>query len=159
MDDVVFSDLNQLDLMTPSDEGNWLEILNPVNKKTIVFKNQDGDLVTMAFKLAGPHSERMQRYFAESLDRTVRDGRKGTLANDAEAIRTRETLVYAHATLDWRVPMIDGEWLPYSPQAVRRVLSDLRFTWVREQVAAGVGDADPFLKKLQTRWNDLPNAR
>ena len=158
MDEMIFSDLSQLDVMTPSDEGNWLEVLNPVTKKPVVFENQDGKLVTMAFKLAGPHSERMQKYLADSLDRTIKEGRKGNLANDAEAVKSRETLLYAHATLDWRIPKVDGEWLPYSPQAVRRVLSDLRFSWVRDQVAQGCGDADPFMKRLQSSWNALQSA-
>lgn len=158
MDDVVFTDLSQLDVMTPSDEGYWLELLNPVTKKTIVFIDESGKEVTMAFKLAGPHSERMQRYLADSLNQTIKDGRKGNLSNDAEAVRAREIALYAHATLDWRIPKVDGAWLAFTPATVRRLLSDLRFSWVRDQVAQGVGDSDPFMKRLQSSWNASPSA-
>lgn len=157
MDDVVFTDLSQLDVMTPSDEGYWLEILNPATKKPIAFVSKDSTEVTMAFKLAGPHSERMQRYLAESLNKTIKDGRKGNLSNDAEAVQAREIALYAHATLDWRIPKVDGNWLEPTPANIRRVLADLRFSWVRDQVAQGVGDQDPFMKRLQSNWSNLQN--
>lgn len=157
MEDIVFNDLSQLDVMTPSDEGYWLELINPVNKKPIYFVNEHGETVTAAVHLAGPHSERMQKYVTESLDKALRDGRKGTLANDADAIRSRETALYAHATLGWRLPKIDGQFLAYSPKACRQVYEDLRFPWIREQVAAGVADSSPFLKKLQDNWSASPS--
>lgn len=157
MDDVVFTDLSQLDVMSPSDEGYWLELLNPVTKKPISFEDESGKVVTMAFKLAGPQSERMQRYLAEQLNRTMKEGRKGQLDGSAEAVDAREIALYAHATLDWRIPRVDGAWLSFTPASVRKLLADLRFSWVRVQVAQGVGDSDPFMKRLQASWSASPS--
>lgn len=154
MEDGVFADLNALDVMTPSDEGYWLELVNPVTKKPIFLP--DGQVA--GIKLAGPRSERMQKFITEALDKVIRDQRKGNLANDAESQRARETEIYVHATLEWRLPKLDGKELTLSLRAARQLYSDLRFSWLREQVAAGVNDETPFLKKLQETWNGSPSA-
>ncbi len=154
MEEITFSDLNQLDVMSPSDEGYWLEIVNPVTKKPIPLTTGE----VAAIKLAGPRSERMQKFITQALDRVIRDQRKGTLANDAESSRARETEIYVHAVLDWRLPPLDGKELPCTPKNARMLFNDLRFSWLREQVAAGVNDETPFLKKLQETWSGLQPA-
>lgn len=40
-----------------------------------------------------------------------------------------------------------GEFIPFSPAAVRKIYADLGFNWIREQIDAEIGDRRDFLPK------------
>lgn len=47
------------------------------------------------------------------------------------------------------IELNEGEFVPFSPDAVRRIYSDLGFTWIREQIDAEIGDRRDFLPQAK----------
>lgn len=43
-----------------------------------------------------------------------------------------------------------GEFVPFSPEAVKRIYEDLGYSWVREQIDAEIGDRRDFLPGAKT---------
>lgn len=43
------------------------------------------------------------------------------------------------------IELNDGEFIPFSPEAVRNIYADLGFAWIREQIDSEIGDRRDFL--------------
>jgi hypothetical protein len=43
------------------------------------------------------------------------------------------------------IELNEGEFVPFSPEAVARIYADLGFSWIREQISTDFGDRRIFL--------------
>ena len=43
------------------------------------------------------------------------------------------------------IELNEGEFIPFSPEAVQRIYEDLGFSWIREQIDSEIGDRRDFL--------------
>lgn len=113
-----------------------------------VLTTPSGDKLDVVFQLAGPNhpkrKERDRKRLAQSLRKFNKSGRQ-QLEEDPDELVDRQTDTLVSCTLGWKNLVIDGEALPYSDAAARKLYEDPRFEWVRGQVTGALNDISLFI--------------
>lgn len=112
-----------------------MQLLHPVEGTVLV---QDGE--EMYIEVYGADSDvyrkAMRQYGNKQLN--TRGKQKKTI----EELEQVSTSLLAQITCGWKV-FIDGEWLEFSPAAVKALYTD--YSWIKEQVDEFVNDRANFL--------------
>lgn len=56
--------------------------------------------------------------------------------------------VAADGTVRGEIELNDGEFVPFTPEAVKKIYSDNGFSWIREQIDSEIGDRSDFLPNV-----------
>jgi hypothetical protein len=129
-------DLNQFET---GNDGEWLDLLHPVNGLPI----EDEDGVKMRIQLVGKDSDEYRGAQRATTERRLKSRSKAQRF-DADALEMEATDVLVACTKDMQGFALDGEDLEFNPANARKVFT--RFPWVREQVDEFVDDRGNFMQ-------------
>ena len=124
-------DLTQFDVVSPANEGVWMNLEHPVT----------GEPLDVKIKLAGVDSDYYKKELRKQQNKKFKKGFRKLSAEELEA-DTIELLVAC--TLDWEGVELEGQALECNPENVRKIYK--RFPWIREQVDNFINDRANFLK-------------
>jgi hypothetical protein len=126
------------------DEGSTLELRHPGTGAPLL----DDDEKPISITLAGKDSDRYRATQRAISNRLLKQGRKQTPTVEAMEADAVEVLVAC--TLEWSGVVIDGEPLKCSAANARKIYTDPRCAWIREQVDAFIDDRANFSKASST---------
>lgn len=109
----------------------------------------DGEKLDTFVELAGPAHPVRTAYDGKNYRRKAREfNRKGKQQLNEDAEETKDELVarIATYTLNWGNLELDGQPVPFSPDAARRLYSDDAFGWVLVSVAQAADAAENFMR-------------
>jgi len=124
-------DLTQFDVVSPANEGVWMNLEHPVT----------GEPLDVRIKLAGIDSDYYKKELRKQQNKKFKKGFRKLSAEELEA-DTIELLVAC--TLDWEGVELEGQALECNPENVRKIYK--RFPWIKEQVDNFINDRANFLK-------------
>ena len=137
-------DLNSLDTSTKATEGAIMKIANPKNGNLL--EDDDGKPYTVT--LRGRHSIQ-----ALDVERRYNDARsqnatrlRGMPEITQEDIEEQNVYQLVACTVALYLPRVDGEVLECTPQNARKLWSDPRFRWLREQAFTFMQRDSNFVK-------------
>lgn len=130
-------DLGSIDLVTKSTEGVKMFLKHPTTGVTLK-NDKDED---MFITLTGPHHPQYKKVAQEITDRRLAK-RKFKLTTEELQM---EQVEYAVVSVkEWNI-QIGGQTPPTGHGHVRKILSDPKFSWIREQITAFLDDDENFL--------------
>lgn len=129
-------DLSQFETGT---EGEWLEVLHPVNGQII--RDDEGD--PMRIKLVGKDSKEYRKAQRAITERRLKSRSKANRF-DADSLEQEAIDLLVACTLEWEGFAEDGKELEFKPVNVRKVYS--AHPWIKEQVDEFVDDRGNFMK-------------
>ncbi len=133
-------DLTKLDSRSKSETGVEMKIIHPGTLAPIT--NSDGQPVTIT--LRGRNSTAYKTAFRMVQDRARERAARGLRPNDEET-RVDEIDFLCAVTTDWKFTELDGAPFPCTPENIRKLWSDERFTWVLEQATRFAANDGNFL--------------
>jgi hypothetical protein len=133
-------DLASLDTRTRSEAGVPLTLVHPKTRGPVT--RADGSVVTVTLlgRCSDTHrdkSRELAERTAEMASRGIRQSRDEREADDAELL--------VACTKGWTIDKMDGQDFPYSPENARRLWTDTRFLWLRDQAVNHVLTDGNFL--------------
>lgn len=135
-------DLAQYDTKKASEDGAEFALKDPATKRPI--KGDDGENVI--FHVIGKHSETYIKAQTRITNRRLKEVRGRGPQSSAEELEDEAIELLSVAVVSWTNNFkVDALQLECTPVNVRRLLSDPRFRWIREQVDEFVGDIANFL--------------
>ena len=124
-------ELTQFDVVSPANEGVWMNLEHPVT----------GEPLEVKIKLAGIDSD----YYKKELRRQQNKRfKKGFRKMNAEELESETIELLVACTLDWDGVELEGQALECNPENVRKVYK--QFPWIKEQVDNFINDRANFLK-------------
>ena len=124
-------DLTQFDVVSPANEGVWMNLEHPVT----------GEPLEVKIKLAGVDSD----YYKKELRRQQNKRfKKGFRKMNAEELESETIELLVACTLDWEGVELEGQTLECNPENVRKIYK--QFPWIKEQVDNFINDRANFLK-------------
>ena len=132
-------DLESIDLVTKSVEGVKMTLKHPTTGQPIVANEETGE--QMYVKLTGPYHPDFKRK-----DKEITDSRfaKRKFKFTAEEIRAEQIELAVVSVREWNI-VIGGAVPDTKPGTVRRILSDDKYSWIREQITNFLNDEENFL--------------
>ncbi len=130
-------DLSALDTSTLANEGAVLELRGPDGNPVL---QDDGSPVTIT--LLGEDSDIVTKHNNAITNQVLRSTMGGP-AITAEASRDNEIAKFAKATVAWDGIVLEGEKLACNEANAKAIYR--RFSWIRDQVRAFMGDRARFL--------------
>ena len=124
-------DLAKLDIVSPANEGVWMELEHPVT----------GEPLGVKIKLAGTDSDYYKKELRRQQNKRLKKGIRNINAEELEA-EAVELLVAC--TLDWEGVELEGQALECNPENVRKIYK--KFPWIKEQVDAFINNRANFIK-------------
>lgn len=109
--------------------------------------------IGVTITVCGSDSQTFKTIQRKQLNRRIElsnKSRNKTLSMTAEEIELESLNTLVACTKSWSqdggdsIEMNEGEWLPCTPENVKRVYTEL--PWIREQVDQEIGDRNNFLK-------------
>lgn len=137
-------DFSKLDTASPASAGEVLQIKHPATGETL-----EGTTIM----LRGSDSPEFQVAAQQIMNkRLAAMNRKGTVYEVSAEVLLRDGIENLVAvTIGWEAIELDGKTLEFSTANARRLYSDKRFPWLREQVDEFVSDRRNFLKALPAK--------
>ena len=132
-------DLASLDMATPSEAGQKLELRHPSGQ---MFRLPDGE--PLHILLAGRYSARAR----EALQRLARQSTEMREAGQKvtpEIFEEQDTEYLCACTIGWNIPTLDGQPFTVAPANIRRLWTDMRFRWIRVIALDFIGKDAVFL--------------
>ena len=124
-------ELTQFDVVSPANEGVWMNLEHPVT----------GEPLEVKIKLAGVDSD----YYKKELRRQQNKRfKKGFRKMNAEELESETIGLLVACTLDWEGVELEGQALECNPENARKIYK--RFPWIKEQVDNFINDRANFLK-------------
>lgn len=133
-------DFNIIDCATAADEGRDMEVKKPNGE---VLRLEDGSPVTI--KVHGRLSTRARNAERKLVEMRLEAAQAGKKRNQDDAERENLELTLSMVS-GWNIPTLDGQPFPYSEENARKLLTDRRFTIVREQITAFINSDANFMK-------------
>lgn len=130
-------------LTAVDDDGAVLHLRHPVTGAPLF----DGDK-PVTITLAGKDSQRYRTAQRVNANRYIRQGRK--ITPTVESFEADMTEVLAACTVAWTCIDLDGDAVPATKEGARKVYTDPRCAWMREQVDAFIDDRANFSKASAT---------
>lgn len=133
-------DLATLDTKTRSDQGVDMPIIHPGSKQPL--RDDEGQPITI--RLLGRTADRYRqqtRDIQEQRARRAAGGVKTTL----EDIERENIDTLTACTVGWQGLSLDGQVFPYTVDNARRLWSDGRFIWLRDQAMNFIAEDGNFL--------------
>jgi len=115
-----------------ADDGEWLELEHP----------KTGQPLGIRIKLLGVDSDVYQKQVRKNNDRRFKKRRFKLTADEVEAENV-ELLVAV--TKEWENMIEHGQPVEFNAANVRRIYTDKKYSWIREQVDEFAGDRANFL--------------
>lgn len=132
-----------LDDYRPADEPRPMHVMNP---KTGQLAYRNGEPVEIM--VLGPESEKMRKHLARVNNRRLQAAsRTGKVSMTAEQVEQEALDRAVAATADWRNITRNGMPVPFSPEEVRKLYSEVR--WLAGQVNDFFADEGNFLGASQ----------
>lgn len=136
-------DLSQLDTKAACEKGAELQLKHPGTRA--VLKDADGE--PLVIHVVGKHSDSYVKKSHALSNARFKRMRGGPHMTSEES--EQEGIVLLTACVQSISENLDldgsGSPVPNTPEGIRRLLSDPRFRWVREQVDEFVGELGNFL--------------
>jgi len=129
-------DLASLDTRTRAQSGVPMQLIHPRDRGPV--RTDAGELVTVT--LHGRASDIYCNAERAMQERRAERRARGVITTQDEFARD-ETELLAACTVAWNIPELDGKPFAYSDDNARRLWSDTRFAWLRDQ-AIGFIQAD-----------------
>jgi hypothetical protein len=144
MEHTMSLDLLQFDTKAAAESGYTHILENPFTLEPMlddagkpyyinVIGGDASDVVAMSRQVADARLERIQKTKSIVVE--------GSLA------RQEDIEIISSAIRGWYLPPIDGQELPFSREAAKKLLGDARFPWIMEQLNKVIGDRKRFFKK------------
>lgn len=140
-------DLVQFDTKSAAEAGCVVNLDNPFTGEPML----DDDGSNFFIKILGGDSGKVSDALREIADRRLERVQKTRkLIADSASQHADDVNTLALATLEWKLPPIDGEvWACTEPNA-RKLYGDKRFPWIMEQLEKVISDRKRFFKKSST---------
>ena len=133
-------------LAVNADQPTEMELLHPVTKKGL----------GIYFQLLGADAKELRELEREQFDRQMARARRGK-AGDYDDLQEGRMALLLRVTRGWRsndadgsVIVFDGVPILFTPDEARKLYSDVRFTWIKDQVIAFVSNRENFFASLPT---------
>lgn len=112
-----------------------IELRHPVSKVGL------GMFIT----IVGKDSDPFQAAQRARMNTRLHEAKKsGANTPSAEQIDEENLTLLCKCVINWRTLILGGEEFPYTPENVRKLLTE--YPWVREQIDEEVGDRGNFIK-------------
>ncbi|MDD2367337.1 MAG: hypothetical protein PHN84_14355 [Desulfuromonadaceae bacterium] len=141
--------LSSLNTAAAADAGRPIELLHPSTQVPIGIR----------FFVLGTDSQEFRRITrkqqAELLEKQKKT-RRGMYMPTPEEREENELTLLVGLTKGWEETTSDGsvrneielnpgEFVPFTPEAVKKIYADIGFSWIREQIDSEIGDRRDFL--------------
>lgn len=137
-------DLNSLDTASKATEGAVMKLSSPKNGSVL----EDDKGLPYTITLRGRHSIQ-----AIEVDRRYNDARsanatrlRGMPEITQEDVEEQNVSQLIACTVGWYLPPVDGEVLEFSTANARKLWTDARFRWLREQAFTFIQRDSNFVK-------------
>ena len=124
-------DLAKLDILSPANEGVWMELEHPVT----------GEPLGIKIKVAGVDSDYYRKEMRRQQNKRLK---KGIRTISAEELENEVIELLVACTLDWEGIEYEGKVLECNKENARMIYK--KFPWIREQVDNFINDRANFLK-------------
>lgn len=132
------ADLSKLNTAAVAEEGAELDVLHPVENIPIGVK----------IVLAGKDSDRFQKFVRKQANKRTSKWRPGQkLSFTAEEQEQEKVDLLVACTISWSGVVMNGEEIPFSPEAAKELYSNPGFSWLVEQIDEFIGDREHFLPR------------
>ena len=123
-------DLTKLDIIAKSEAGTPMMVLHPKDGAPI--RNDDQKPITITLK--GRNSQAFKAANRVIQERNRERAARGVTSNDEEA-RQNEIEFLTAVTVTWDFSELDGQPFPPTPDNIRKLWSDARFSWIADQAS------------------------
>ncbi|WP_029311616.1 hypothetical protein [Acidiphilium angustum] len=145
-------DLAQLDTYSLSEAGVPMELIHPGTLAPIT--DDDGDIVSVS--LRGRNSD-VYRAAMRKVQQRRTERRARNLIQTEDETRADDYEVIAACTVGWTLKVLDGQPFPCTPENVRRLWADRRFSWLFEQASQFIVTDANFLATARPVSSGTPS--
>lgn len=137
-------DLSSFDMTEMSNQGVKVPLRHPQTSAELT--TADGKQVTVT--VLGEQSDAYQKALRSTVNRrlAMQSKRRGGNIATLEEIEADEVQMLAVCIKGWENISLDGKTLEFTQDNVRKLLSDNRMKWVKEQLMEAIRDASLFMK-------------
>lgn len=138
-------DLSTLDVSTKANQGATVEIYHPITRLPLTTEDGKKVTVTVLGRYSDVYVKNQRRATNRRLQQAGR-GRGGIKVN-AEELEAEAVELLSNCITAWENVTVDGQVLECNQNNAKKILSDPRFAWFRDQVDEAVNDDSNFMSK------------